>query len=248
MDQTQFLQTISNYTLVNYSLLKRLFHEENLKDIKTLLKHTEQARLVNRHVFQGFDCFSLTSLGFQTIGVDHAPQYHRFTRNQANQICRVNHLRIGFERELARFNNLHLKRWFTGGSFSKRPLSTRFNNAEQFLKPHGLAMVSFPNDIDRLYFIHYWQSMEQIDRDLFFYFLYQTRNEHAYRFRVSPETGLRVLCLVPSYKTVYEVLPRLENIKGEAITLFIPESKVHVDHPLESQIWLTCHGRKRSVL
>ena len=247
MERNKFLQITANLTLVNYSLIKRLFPESSLKEIKDTLKGAERAKLVHRHIFQGFDCFSVTKLGFQVIGIEHSPNYYRFTKSQANRICRGNHLRFGIEQELGRYNNITLESWIGGGSFHKRPLVTQFDHAQQILKPEGLALIRFPEGITRLYFIHYWKNFEQVSKDLFFYFLYQARGEHTNRFPVDSESGLRILCIVPNYKCVYEVKDELRNLKGEAITLFVPESKVHVDNPLESEIWLDCQEHKRKV-
>ncbi|MGK5094812.1 hypothetical protein WDW89_22730 [Deltaproteobacteria bacterium TL4] len=247
MERKHFLQVLNHYTLVNYSLLKRLFPQDSLKAIKDMRTQAERAKLIHRHVFQGFECFSLTALGFQTLGIQHHPQYS-FTEQLAQRICTVNQLRFGIEKELSHYRNLNLIQWIGGGNFGRRPLITRFEHESQQLKPEGLATIQFPDGEKRLYFIHYWRSFEQISRDLLFYFLYQARNEHLYRFHYEEGTLIRVLCVIPSYKQFYEVQPQIEQLKGAGITLFIPESKVQQEDPLETPMWVDRHGEKRKVL
>ena len=246
MEKDILLKFIGEYTLVNKKLIKRCFSDSSLKDIDHTISEALNSQLIIKYKYQGFECFSLTEIGFSQIGIDYAPK-HSFSKEKAITICSVNNLRLGIVRELNNYSNLSINRWISGGKFKRFPLITNVRKEKISVTPESLIIFN-QDDIQRLYFVHIWNNFDQVSTDLFLYHLYSDRKLFLKRFHVTENSVMRVLCLIPNYKAFVPYINRLKSCNGSELTLFTPITKLSTETPLKSQIWINNTGHPSSII
>ena len=124
MESKELLKKIAPYTLVNFGLLKRLFPEIPLKNLRVQIAALTKDEALKTHQYKNFRCYSLSTKGFERLGIDHSPKLH-FSQQEADIIFRVNHFRKGVAESFEKVENVQLDKWVTGSKFAKSPLFIR---------------------------------------------------------------------------------------------------------------------------
>ncbi len=240
-----FLQQISPYTLVNFSLLKRIFSDTELKALRGHLAQAVADGLLILHPYPQLRCYSLSALGFQLIGITHQPKL-QFTAEQADNICRSNHIRKGFEQSLDHYKGLTLTKWISGSKFHKLPLCVRIKNKEQALRPAGAAIISDQAGGQKLFFVHHFTDTETLNRDIFLYQQATERQLCHKRFFLNDDTTIRVIVLIASYKTLHQFKRYLQNPFYQNV-LFLPLTHSHHTNLLQQAVFMNLHGKKQAI-
>jgi hypothetical protein len=246
MEIKKLLEAISHYTLVHNSLLKRLFPDEFLRDIRETILLAQEHKLILIHDFPNFRCYSLSSKGFEAIDIKHQPHI-QFTSEQADSICRTNHIQLGFKQSFDFTDKLKLHKWVSGGKFQKSPFFIRVNKIEQKLQPLAAGILVDSAPLYKVFSIHMFSDLETLHRDMFLYQLLEQRALHIKRWFLPKDTPLRIIVLVDSYKTIHSIRKHLKSQFYRQV-LFLPVTQVHVNQLLQQSVFLDCKGVKRGVV
>lgn len=242
MELKEFLQIISSYVIVNMGFVKRLFREHSPKDLRETIKTATDKELLIVHDYPELRCFSLSQKGFEQLSINHSPRLS-LTEYQADIICRTNHVRLGLETPI-RAMNID-SQWTTGAKFTKSPLFVRINNSEQQIKPVGTMVVTDKNAYQKLFIFHEFSDLESFQSEMKLYEIYMKRGLYLKRFRLNDKASMRIIVLVPSYKTVLEFHKRLVA-EIYQYALFLPLSHVHHDNLLTHPVFMTSDAKKVS--
>lgn len=246
MESKELIRKIAPHTLVNYSLIKRMFADTSLKNLRADFDRAIEAGLLIVHDFPNLRCFSLSAKGFALLDIVHLPQLH-FNQQEADNICRVNHFRQGFDESIASMEKLHLDKWVSASKFAKSPLFVRVRDSEQELTPAGAGIISDDDGKQKLFFIHVFVSQQELHNDINLYRLFTDRQLQVKRFFLRPETPVRVIVLTPNYKTIYQMHKHLHSTFYKQV-LFLPMSHVHHDELLKYKIFMDHKTEKHAVI
>lgn len=242
MELKEFLQVISPYVIVNMGFIKRLFPQSSPKELREIIKTAAEKDLLIVHDYPELRCFSLSQKGFEQLNINHSPRLS-LTEHQADIICRTNHLRLGLETPI-RAMEIN-SQWTTGAKFSKSPLFVRINNSEQQTKPVGTMVVTDTNAYQKLFIFHEFSELDLFQSEMKLYEIYMKRGLYLKRFRLNDKATMRIIVLVPSYKTVLQFHKRFEaDVYQHA--LFLPFSHVHHDNLLTHPVFMTSDAKKVS--
>lgn len=246
MESKEWLKIIAPYTLVNFGLLKRLFAETSLKTLREQIAALTKDDLLKDHQYKNLRCYSLSAKGFGKLDIDHSPKLH-LSEQEADTICRVNHFRKGFEESIHGMENLELEKWVTGSKFVKSPLSVRINGTEQKLQPASAVIIKDNAENQKLFFVHAFTSQQGLHNDVNLYRIFVERQLHIKRFFLPLQTQVRVIILIPSYKTLFEMKQYLHSSFYKKV-LFLPLTHVHHDNVLKYKIFTDYKAEKRAVI
>lgn len=244
MKLKDFLQTISPYVIVNMGFIKRLFPESGIKELRETIRTAVESEFLVVHDYPELKCYSLSKNGFSQLNINHTPRLS-LTEHQVDIICRTNHLRHGLETSTQAMN-IHSK-WTTGAKFASSPLFIRINNSEQEIKPVGAMVITDKQAHQKLIIIHEFNELDSFQSEMNLYQIYMERELHLKRFRLNDRVRMRVIVLVPSYKTVLQFHKRLKAEIYQNV-IFLPLSHVHHDELLTQPVFMTSKAEKVSFL
>jgi hypothetical protein len=246
MEIKSFLTFISQYTLVNFSLLKRLHPATPLKVLREHIKTVISDGLVLVHDYSDLRCFSLSASGFKALNIQHQPKLH-FSQTQADQVCRVNHIRLGFEQSLDKQQDTALDRWVSGSKFHKSPFHIHIKNTDQPLMPAGAAIVRDTLENQKVFFIHHFSDLESLNHDLTLYQQLEAKRYHQKRFFLNDKASIRIIVLLPNDKAFYVNKPYFQHPLYQS-TLFLSLGHCHHENLLHQPVFIDIHGTKRSII
>lgn len=242
MELKDFLHNISPYVIVNMGFIKRLFPQSGLKELRETVRSAVDNELVIVHDYPELNCYSLSNKGFSQLNINHNPKLS-LTEHQADIICRTNHLRLGLEHS-AQALKLQSK-WTTGAKFASSPLFIRINNSEQQIKPVGAMVLTDKQAHQKLFVIHEFIAFESFQNDMNLYQIYMQRGLYLKRFRLNDKARMRIVVLVPSYKTVLQFHKRFKAGIYQHI-IFLPLSHVHHNDLLTQPVFMNSNAEKVS--